>query len=118
MRSNGRVVKERLSKRLLKSLEKFKINLALFRSVVMMDRMTIEELQELLDLTGWSKRRLAEQLALSEDAVYRWFVTGNVPGGPATILMRHWLAEAAKMRPFQMLPPCPTEQKRATTKVT
>ena len=66
----------------------------------MMDRMKIEEVQELLERKGWSKRHLATQLCLSEDAVYRWFFNGVVPKGPALVLMHYWLAEARKAEPL------------------
>jgi DNA-binding transcriptional regulator YiaG len=65
-----------------------------------MGRMTKKEIQELLDLKGWSKRRLASELGLSEDAVYCWFLktSPSSPGGPATKLMRHWLVEARQSK--------------------
>lgn len=61
----------------------------------MVDRMNTDDILELLRLKGWSKRHLALQLGLSEDAVYRWFIDRK-PGGPACLIMRHWLAEARK----------------------
>lgn len=60
-----------------------------------MNRMKKEEIQELLDLKGWSKRCLALKLGLSENAVYRWFIDRS-PGGPASLVMRQWLASARK----------------------
>lgn len=53
-----------------------------------------KELQELLILRGWSRTRLAAELDISENAVQKWFMAGRVPGGPATILLREWLAKA------------------------
>lgn len=54
------------------------------------------ELQELLHLKGWSRTKLAAELDISENAVQKWFMAGRVPGGPATILLREWLAVARK----------------------
>jgi DNA-binding transcriptional regulator YiaG len=58
--------------------------------------MKIQEVEELLTLKKWTKRRLAAKLLLSEDTVYRWFHEKMVPRGPALLLMRHWLEEARK----------------------
>lgn len=76
----------------------------------MINRMKIEEVQELLTLKGWTKRHLAAQLALSEDTVYRWFVNKVVPRSPAVVLMRHWLTEARK---GESMPPADPEKKLA-----
>lgn len=74
----------------------------------MMKGMETHEIQELLDLTGWSKRDLAKRLELNETTVYRWFMEDDRrPHGPAAVLMRHWLLqarEAAKSRPSLSLP--------------
>ncbi len=59
-----------------------------------MTRMSKEEIQELMDLKGWSKTQLAAALDVTENIVYRWFSGDRVPGGPATVLMRLWLNEA------------------------
>jgi DNA-binding transcriptional regulator YiaG len=58
--------------------------------------MTLEEINELLELKGWSRTRLAAELDLTENAVYQWFTHRRNPGGPAVILMRIWLVEARK----------------------
>lgn len=57
------------------------------------------EILELLKLRRWSQAELARQLHLSEAAVSRWLSgdsAGRTPGGPATMLMRQWLAEAGQ----------------------
>lgn len=60
-----------------------------------MIRMSKKEILELMTLNGWSKARLAAELDLSENIVYRWLISEDrVPGGPASILMRMWLDEA------------------------
>jgi len=56
-------------------------------------RMTPEEIQELMDLKGWSKTRLAAELGLTEHAVRRWLIDRAPPSGPAARLMREWLEE-------------------------
>lgn len=53
------------------------------------------QMKELLRLKGWTKRHLAKQLGLSENAIYRWFIDRE-PSGPASVLMRGWLTEARK----------------------
>lgn len=69
----------------------------MFRRIpTMIERMTITDVEELLRLRKWTKRLLAQKLMLSEDSVYRWFHDSKVPGGPALVLMRHWLTEARK----------------------
>ena len=57
-------------------------------------RMTPAEIEELMKLKGWSKTRLAAELDLSENIVYRWINEERTPGGPASILMRQWLDQA------------------------
>lgn len=56
--------------------------------------MQVAELQELLDLKGWSRVRLAAELDITENAVQRWFMNKKAPHGPASILLRMWLDEA------------------------
>ena len=56
--------------------------------------MTLEEIDELLDLKGWSKTQLAVNLDMTEAGVWRWFREKKPPGGPVAILIRQWLAEA------------------------
>lgn len=58
-----------------------------------MTRMSTPEINELLALKGWSKRRLAAELSLTENTVYRWFIDRN-PGAVANALLRKWLDEA------------------------
>lgn len=67
-----------------------------------MKNMKTEEIEELLRLKRWSKRKLAEELALTEDAVYRWFVAKDpsTPNPSACLLMRFWLNEARKGTPM------------------
>lgn len=57
--------------------------------------MTRAEIRELLKLKGWNQVRLAKELGMSEAAVSRWLTDRYVPG-PATRLMRQWLAEARR----------------------
>jgi DNA-binding transcriptional regulator YiaG len=59
-------------------------------------RMQKHEIEELLQLRGWSRRQLAKQLDLTEDTVYRWMVEEKEVKGPASILMRHWLDQARR----------------------
>jgi transcriptional regulator with XRE-family HTH domain len=64
--------------------------------------MKIEDIQELMELKGWSLARLADALDLTENAVYRWVTGRHEPKGPAAILMGMWLKEArleAEARP-------------------
>lgn len=59
--------------------------------------MSKNEILELMKLRGWSRARLAAELDLSENIVYRWVIScDRVPGGPASILMRMWLEESRK----------------------
>lgn len=53
-----------------------------------------EEIQELLDLKGWSKTKLAAELDMTESSVHYWLSGQRNPIGPAVILMRVWLQEA------------------------
>lgn len=57
-------------------------------------RMTIEEVQELLDLKGWSRTKLGGELGITQNAIDQWFSKRRCPSGPASILMRMWLAAA------------------------
>ena len=59
-------------------------------------RMTIEELDELLTLRGWSKTELAVELDLTEAAVWKWYRLNKIPAGPVSILLRDWLKKARK----------------------
>lgn len=63
-----------------------------------MIRMSKQEIEELMELRGWSKSRLAAELDLGENIVYRWLHDDRVPGGPASILMRMWLNESRAIR--------------------
>ncbi len=65
--------------------------------------MSKEEIVELMTLKDWSKAKLAAELDLGENIVYRWVNGERVPGGPATILMRMWLDEARKASKKQPL---------------
>jgi transcriptional regulator with XRE-family HTH domain len=56
--------------------------------------MSRDEIQELLDLKGWTRTRLASEMRLTENAVQRWFMAGEAPDGPPSILLRIWLSEA------------------------
>ena len=59
-------------------------------------RMSVEEIEELLELKGWTKTQLAAALDLGENAVYRWLHEDRNPSGPAAILMRMWLNDARR----------------------
>ena len=64
--------------------------------------MTLPEIQELMNLKGMSRTQLAGALDLTEATVHKWFRTGQVPGGPAHVLMSQWLDQArkdAKLKP-------------------
>lgn len=56
----------------------------------------LRQIQELMDLKGWSRARLAAELDLSQNAIERWFIGDRVPGGPASVLMGIWLTAARK----------------------
>ena len=58
------------------------------------NRMSSEEIKELLRLKDWTKTKLAAHLDLGENIVYRWINGDRAPSGPASILMRQWLTEA------------------------
>ena len=60
------------------------------------NRMTPQEIRELMDLKRWSEAKLAAELNLSQYAVQKWLAEGRRPSGPASILMRQWLIEARK----------------------
>lgn len=60
--------------------------------------MTPEEIQELLDLTGWSRTRLAAELGVVEGTIHSWLSRRRSAGGPACILMRQWLTAARAAR--------------------
>ena len=53
-----------------------------------------EEIQELMDLMGWSQGRLARELEITPGAVSYWMSRDSVPSGPARKQMRQWLDEA------------------------
>ena len=61
--------------------------------------MSLDEVTELMELKGWSEAMLAGHLHYGEAAIVRWFKRGKVPDGPATVLMRQWLAEARAQKP-------------------
>ncbi len=62
--------------------------------------MDIREIQELLDLRGWNRMRLAVELGLTENGVQQWFGKARRnPSGPACILMRMWLEESRQQQP-------------------
>ncbi len=60
--------------------------------------MSKSDLEELLELKGWTKRHLASRLGLGENIVYRWFSDSKDshrdPVGAAVVLMRMWLEDA------------------------
>lgn len=59
--------------------------------------MDTTDIQELMDLRGWSRTRLAAELDVTENAVQQWFGKARrKPGGPACILMRLWLEESRR----------------------
>lgn len=60
-------------------------------------RMKLAEIEELLELKGWSRTRLAAELDITENAVQQWFgQRRRNPGRTACVLMQIWLAEARK----------------------
>ena len=52
--------------------------------------MTREEIEELLELQGWSKTDFASELGVREATIYNWLNGGHC-GRPVTILLREWL---------------------------
>lgn len=54
------------------------------------------EIQELMDVKGWSRTQLAANLDVTENTVHQWMSGRRIPGGPAVILMRRWLADCKK----------------------
>ncbi len=62
------------------------------------NRMSPNEIAELMALKGWSQTRLAAELDLSQAAVQRWIGESRTPRGPASILMRMWLNKAREDR--------------------
>ena len=54
------------------------------------------EIVELMKLKGWSQTKLAAELHLSKSLITHWLAGERTPSGPATILLRQWLAEARK----------------------
>jgi transcriptional regulator with XRE-family HTH domain len=72
------------------------------------NRMTREEIRQLMALKGWTVTQLAARLDLSKDAVARWLGSEHPLKGPASILMRQWLEQArAQARGFQLPAPDP-----------
>jgi DNA-binding transcriptional regulator YiaG len=55
-------------------------------------RMSKDEILELLSLRAWSRTKLAGELDVTENTVHQWISGRRIPSGPATILMRMWLA--------------------------
>lgn len=68
--------------------------------------MTLDDIQELMDLKFWTRTKLASELDLTENTVHQWFSGRRNPGGPAVILMRLWLDEekARRKRPRNSRP--------------
>ena len=58
--------------------------------------MTTEEIKELIELREWRRRDLAQQLDVSEAAVFKWLREETKVRGPAGVLMRMLLDEARK----------------------
>lgn len=56
--------------------------------------MTPDEIRELMRLKGWSGMRLAINLDVTQNTVYRWLGGNHEASGPAAVLMRLWLNEA------------------------
>lgn len=55
-----------------------------------------EEIEELINLLGWSQAQLARELDMSTAVISRWLTGERNPLGPARILMRQWLEEARR----------------------
>lgn len=53
-----------------------------------------DQISELLELKGWPRVRLAAELDVTENTIHQWCSGRRKPSGPATILMKMWLAEA------------------------
>jgi len=62
------------------------------------ERMNAEEILELLELTHWSRARLADEMDITENAVIQWLSRARKPSGPASRLLRLWLKEAREGR--------------------
>jgi transcriptional regulator with XRE-family HTH domain len=57
-------------------------------------KMSPKEIQELLDLKGWTKTDLASALGVGDHAVYQWLTGRRTARGAVCVLMRQWLGEA------------------------
>lgn len=58
--------------------------------------MTIEEIDELLELNDWSKTELAYHLDMSEAAIWKWYRLKKPVRGAAGVCMRDWLEKARR----------------------
>ena len=59
-------------------------------------RMFSNEIQELLELKGWTQVQLAKELQVHESTISLWIHEERKPSNPVKILLRQWLDEARK----------------------
>jgi transcriptional regulator with XRE-family HTH domain len=58
--------------------------------------MNAEEVNELLELRGWSQKELARRFGISTASISRWAAGITVPNKPTRQLISQWLDEARK----------------------
>lgn len=58
--------------------------------------MSIEEMDELLELKGWNDAILAGNLHMTQAGVVKWRQRREIPDGPAAVLMQFWLTQCRK----------------------
>jgi hypothetical protein len=63
--------------------------------------MTLAELSEFMTLMRWNRTMLAAQIQLTSAAVDKWFRLGEMPQGPASILLKDWLLRARRGLPLR-----------------
>ena len=75
--------------------------------------MTREEIEELLELQGWSKTDFASELGVREATIYNWLNGGHC-GRPVTILLREWLIRSRLGLPLYT--PAPEKKRQLAAK--
>ena len=62
--------------------------------------MKLSELDEFLELMGWSRTMLAAKLGHTSHAIDKWYRLGAIPTGPVSILLQNWLFNAQHGKPL------------------